>query len=61
MVVTGKLSNVGSALVLALKNLPLLLDVPCSNFASVIASSAILAVVTFASVILAVVTALVFI
>ena len=30
-------SKLGSAPLLALKNLPLLLDVPCSNFASVIA------------------------
>ena len=34
-------SKLGSAPLLALKNLPLLLDVPCYNFASVIASSCI--------------------
>ena len=33
-------SNVGSAPLLALKNLPSLLDVPCSNFAKDIESSA---------------------
>ena len=40
------LSKVGSAPLLARKNLPLLLLVPCSNFASVTDSSAILEVIT---------------
>ena len=51
-------SNVGSAPLLALKNLPSLLDVPCSNFASVTASSAIFNVVTLPFNIAAVTTAL---
>ena len=56
--VTGRLSNVGSAPLFARKNLPSLDDVPCSILASVTASSAIFAVVTFASTIEAVTTAL---
>ena len=62
----GIVSNVGSAPLFARKNLPSLDDVPCSNLASVIASSAISVVptafgpifgfVTASSAILAVVT-----
>ena len=62
----GIVSNVGSAPLFARKNLPSLDDVPCSNLASVIASSAIsvvptafgpiFAFVTASSAILAVVT-----
>ena len=50
-------SKLGSAPLLALKNLPSLLDVPCSNFASVTDSSANFCVVTAETPNLTVVTA----
>ena len=49
-------SNVGSPLLFARKNLPSLLDVPCSSLASVTAWSAMSAVATVRSVMLFVVT-----